>query len=615
VLSNDSPKKRDKKNSVDHIQQYTLALSGGTRFQMKLDSKIPYKANDLAQFKVTQAEGTQITLEPETLPPIEGAIVCIENNTGYVRALVGGLDFDRSRFNRAVQAMRQPGSAFKPIVYTAAFELGLYGPHSLVVDEPIAVHVSSQESEWIPMNSDGGFLGPITLRQALAQSRNVAAVKLIMDVGVEHTIEMARAMGIESRLGKNLSLSLGASEVTPLELTAAYTVFPNMGVRVRPVLVKKVVDRFGNVLEDNTMEPVNIAVVAIQPPRTLPSADAENSDDGGDQQVLGGQEFHSARELERSPEQDLTKSSRVESVLSETFPPLQVSRRPPPQRVVSPQTAYLMLSMLRQTCISGTGASVSRLRRQDLAGKTGTTDDCTDAWFIGFNPKYTTGVWMGYDAKVSLGQREFGNVAALPIWIDFMKQALEGMSIGGYPVPPGIVFWELRTPPQYSRLQDLLQAAPDFPPLSQIKAVCPVDEDLVALSYQYEPFGGRPVPASGLSYPMLDHFAQQALFSSGYPGMVRVLSPKGETLGHAYLATDERGRRTLWLDDIGPYGEAEQNVIRQDAWADSFPAGSDSLPSIGGRFSPGPGFFPPALDRFPRSPLHMPPRLYQDGLN
>jgi hypothetical protein len=222
---------------------------------------------------------------------------------------------------------------------------------------------------------------------------------------------------------------------------------------------------------------------------------------------------------------------------------------------------------------------------------------------------------MGYDAKVSLGQREFGNVAALPIWIDFMKQALEGMSIGGYPVPPGIVFWELRTPPQYSRLQDLLQAAPDFPPLSQIKAVCPVDEDLVALSYQYEPFGGRPVPASGLSYPMLDHFAQQALFSSGYPGMVRVLSPKGETLGHAYLATDERGRRTLWLDDIGPYGEAEQNVIRQDAWADSFPAGSDSLPSIGGRFSPGPGFFPPALDRFPRSPLHMPPRLYQDGLN
>ncbi|MBM3299361.1 MAG: transglycosylase domain-containing protein, partial [Deltaproteobacteria bacterium] len=282
VLSNDTPKKRDKKKKTeDHFQECTLALAGGAKFQMRLESKVPFRPNDLLQFRVVKTEGTRITLEPEILPPVEGAVVCIENNTGYVRALVGGLDFERSRFNRASQAVRQPGSAFKPFVYTAALEYGLYGPHSIVVDEPIAVIISAHEPEWVPMNSDGSFLGPITLRQALAQSRNVAAVKLIMDVGVEPTIEMARAMGIESRLGKNLSLSLGASEVTPLELTSAYTVFPNMGVRVAPVLVKKVVDRFGKVLEDNTMEPLDISKVADQPPRTFAAPDPaiEEGDD------------------------------------------------------------------------------------------------------------------------------------------------------------------------------------------------------------------------------------------------------------------------------------------------------------------------------------------------
>ena len=186
-------------------------------------------------------------------------MVSIDNNTGYIRALVGGLDFERSSFNRAVQAVRQPGSAFKPMVYAAALEWADYSPHTLIVDEPIAVMVDPAKPPWIPRNADGQFLGPITLKQALAQSRNIAAVKLIMDISPERTIHMARKMGIRSSLDKNLSLSLGSSEVTPLELTSAYTVFPNMGLRISPVLIKRVEDRFGNVLEDNSMEPLDIA--------------------------------------------------------------------------------------------------------------------------------------------------------------------------------------------------------------------------------------------------------------------------------------------------------------------------------------------------------------------
>ncbi len=174
--------------------------------------------------------------------------MCIENQTGYVRALVGGVDFERSRFNRAVQAFRQPGSAFKPLVYAAALEWGDYSPNTLILDEPIAVVTDPRKGEWIPGNADGQYHGLMTLRDALAQSRNVVAIKLLMDIGLDPAIRMARRMGIRTRLEKNLSLCLGTSEVTPLDLTAAYTVFPNMGIRVEPVLIEKVKDRFGNVL-------------------------------------------------------------------------------------------------------------------------------------------------------------------------------------------------------------------------------------------------------------------------------------------------------------------------------------------------------------------------------
>ena len=422
--------KKDKDKKENTLQELTLALAGDLRFRMELHSAIPYRSNDLLEFRVAEVNGGTLRMEHQSLPPVEGAVVSIDNSTGYVRALVGGLDFERSSFNRAVQAMRQPGSAFKPLVYAAALEWADYSPHTLIVDEPIAVVLDPAKPVWIPKNADGQYLGPVTLRQALAQSRNIAAVKLMMDVGPETTIHMARKMGIGSPLDKNLSLSLGTSEVTPLELTSAYTIFPNMGMKIHPVLIKRVEDRFGNILEDNSMEPLDVAAHLkdeFHSNSGNPSGNFKKESDI-DQTEAGSPYPNSglieeARNLAvKNRSSDL--NSGIESLLSTTFPTRWIARRASMERALSPATAYLMLSMLRETCVSGTAASVSRMRRKDLAGKTGTTDDCTDAWFVGFNSKYTTGVWLGHDTKTSLGKREYGGTAALPVWVNFMTEAL-----------------------------------------------------------------------------------------------------------------------------------------------------------------------------------------------
>ncbi len=560
VLENKTPKKRKRKKRKKEKdlgpQVCSLALRGGARFSMPLAGKTRYGKNDLLHFKVTKIDGSLLSLEPVTLPPVQGAVVCVQNRTGYVRALVGGTEFERSRFNRALQARRQPGSAFKPFLYTAALEWGHYGPQTLVVDEPIAVEVNPTEPEWMPANSDGQFQGPITVRQALAYSRNIAAVKVIMDVGIDAVIRMAGNMGIQSPLGKHLSLCLGASEVTPLELTAAYTVFPNMGIKIQPVLVKKVVDRFGNVLEDNTMEPLDIAGTVAHEAQTAPLPRSYAAHHvAANRQDWSSIPPQAPRREVNPPASGQSPSAGMESVLSGSFPSEAVTRRAPVRRVLSPQSAYLMTSMLSEVCTSGTAAKASRLGRRDLAGKTGTTDDCTDAWFVGFNPRYTTGVWVGYDTKKSLGRKEYGNVAALPVWMDFMKDALGGAPSQGYPVPQGIVFWGLNMPIASARPDDLIQAAPDIPPGSDAKPVCPVDNGMVPAQNQVDPFGNQEFPSPVQTVPV-NAFPMPAAFDSTFYGTpIRVLSPTGESLGIAYPSVDEKGRMTLYRSDYPEYGQ------------------------------------------------------------
>jgi penicillin-binding protein 1A len=317
----------------------------------------------------------------------------------------------------------------------------------------------------------------------------------MMDMGPEAITQMARNLGIKSPIGDNLSSALGASEVTPMELTGAYSVFPNMGVRVTPVLIKKIVDRSGNVLEDNTVTPLDILKRAKEDIEKGVCVSVPKSLEAEQKQVRGADDTPESKPGCRVFEAD----------------------RPNMVRVMSPQAAYLMVSMLREVTVSGTASSASRMRRPDVGGKTGTTNDYTDAWFIGFNPKYTTGVWIGYDARSSLGTKEFGGKAALPVWMEYMSYALRSDKPRIWPPPSGIEF--ARASP------------PSFAPDRQLKQVSPVDVIPIPVSAGLTGYsmGWAPVPYGALSQY----------------GLVRVLSPRGKTVGLASYAQDEKGNLVL----------------------------------------------------------------------
>ena len=304
------------------------------------------------------AKKTLLALAQE--PTVQGALVAMEPHTGYLRALVGGYDFSRSQFNRATQAIRQPGSAFKPIIYATALQQG-FSPARVMVDAPI-VHEQADGKIWKPSNYDGNFWGPITLAEALAHSRNIIAIKLLEAVGVRNVVEYAKRLGIRSPMAPTLALGLGASGLTPLELTTAYNVFASQGVRHDPVSVRWVEDAEGRVLEKHA--------------------------------PLG-------------------------------------------ERVMSEQQAFVMTSMLQGVVQRGTATRAKVLSRP-VAGKTGTTNDFIDAWFVGYSPSLVAGVWVGIDDREPLGNKETGGRAALPIWTEFMQQALERVPLQEFVIPPHI---------------------------------------------------------------------------------------------------------------------------------------------------------------------------------
>jgi penicillin-binding protein 1A len=305
-----------------------------------------------------QGKKTLLALAQE--PIMQGALVALEPHSGYLRALVGGYDFSRSQFNRATQAIRQPGSAFKPIIYATAIQKG-FSPARVMIDAPI-VHEQSDGKIWKPSNYDGNFWGPITLAEALAHSRNIIAIKLLEAVGVKNVVEYAKRLGIRSPMTPTLALGLGASGLTPLELTTAYNVFASQGVRHDPVAIRWVEDAEGQVLEKHA--------------------------------ALG-------------------------------------------ERVMSEQQAFVMTSMLQGVVQRGTATRAKVLSRP-VAGKTGTTNDFIDAWFVGYSPSLVAGVWVGIDDREPLGNKETGGRAALPIWIEFMQQALERMPLQDFITPPHI---------------------------------------------------------------------------------------------------------------------------------------------------------------------------------
>ena len=335
-----------------------------------------FKLGDLCYIKVLSLSDNgvaHVSLEQDS--GAQGALVAIDNVTGEIKAMVGGRDFNESKFNRATQALRQVGSSFKPYVYTAAIDQG-GSPDDTILDAPISFETGN--STYTPHNYDEKFEGTITLRRALAQSRNIPTLRLADRLGIKNVIEYARKFGITSNLPPYLPVALGAAEVTLIEQTSAYSVFPNDGVRLIPRYITKVTDYEGRVLEED---------------------------------------FPDAKD------------------------------------VISSRTARVMTGMLQEVVQHGTAVAASGLKLP-LAGKTGTTNDFTDAWFVGFSPTMTCGVWIGYDEKRTLGAKESGAHAALPMWIEFMKTALAGKDPGTFQTTP-------MTPPNPSAMKvDTPDAAP-----------------------------------------------------------------------------------------------------------------------------------------------------------
>jgi len=298
-----------------------------------------------------------VTLEQDS--GAQGALVAIDNATGEIKAMVGGRDFNETKFNRATQALRQVGSSFKPYVYTAVIDQG-GSPDDTILDAPITFE--TQSGPYTPHNYDEKFEGTISLRRALAQSRNIPALRLADRIGIKTVIDYAHRFGVTSNIPAYLPVALGSAEITLLEQTAAFSVFPNDGVRTTPRYITKVTDYDGRVLEED-------------------------------------------------------------------FPEVK--------DVVSSRTARIVTAMLQEVVQHGTGIAAASLKLP-LGGKTGTTNDFTDAWFVGFSPSMTCGVWIGYDEKKSLGAKESGAHAALPMWIDFMKVAMAGKDAGEFQPPPPI---------------------------------------------------------------------------------------------------------------------------------------------------------------------------------
>ncbi|MBK8073237.1 MAG: penicillin-binding protein 1A [Ramlibacter sp.] len=304
------------------------------------------------------------------MPEVEGAFVAIEPRTGAIRALVGGFDFEKNKFNHVTQAWRQPGSSFKPFIYSAALEKG-FTPATVVNDAPLFFDAGVTGGQpWEPKNYDGTFEGPMTLRKGLARSKNMISIRVLQAVGPQHAQEWVSRFGFDAeKHPPYLTMALGAGAVTPLQMASAYSVFANGGYRTNPWVISKIVDQKGKVL------------LEVQTP-TLEEA----------------------------------------------------------ARAVDARNAFLMSSLLQEVTRSGTAAKAqATLKRSDIYGKTGTTNDSMDTWFAGYHPTLTAVVWMGYDNPRKLGDRETGGSLSLPVWIGFMEQALKGLPVAEPPVPEGVL--------------------------------------------------------------------------------------------------------------------------------------------------------------------------------
>ncbi|SIS19167.1 penicillin-binding protein 1A [Aquipseudomonas alcaligenes] len=393
----------------------------------------PQKPADVAQI------GDLVRVEPDKesgallfrqIPAAQSALVSLDPQDGAIRALVGGFSFEQSNYNRAAQAKRQPGSSFKPFIYSAALDAG-FTASSLVNDAPIVFQEAGMEEAWRPKNDNNTFLGPIRLREALYKSRNLVSIRVLQTIGIDYALDYISAFGFNKQeLPRNLSLALGTAGLTPLEIAGGWSVFANGGRKIQPYLIQRIESRDGKTL------------FTANPPRTP--------------ERLQLVEEQNASLLLEEPNAEVVKPVAAEQIIDE-------------------RTAYIMTSMLQDVIKRGTGRRALALGRGDLAGKTGTTNESKDSWFSGYNADYMTTVWVGFDQPESLGRHEYGGTVALPIWMSYMGAALKDKPDHLPPEPAGLL--SLRVDPLSGRAAspgspdayfELFKSEDSPPPMSEL---------------------------------------------------------------------------------------------------------------------------------------------------
>ncbi|WP_236014303.1 penicillin-binding protein 1A [Marinobacterium alkalitolerans] len=343
------------------------------------------------------------------MPNIQGALTALDPQDGAIRSLVGGFSFYHNKFNRATQAYRQPGSNIKPFLYTAALENG-FTPASIINDAPVVFHDVSLEGTWRPENDNGEFNGPTRLREALYRSRNLVSIRLMRALGIEQAREFILKFGFEpDRFPANLSLSLGSASATPLQVVTGYAAFANGGFKVEPYLISRIEDAEGNLL------------LQANPVRVCKACESEAAITAGTETTESTAALPPEAPTDILQPADATPAPRYA------------------QRIISPRNAFLIQDIMNDVINRGTGRRALALERNDLAGKTGTTNEQKDVWFSGFNPHLVATAWVGFDQPSPLGRGEYGSSRALPIWIDFMEDALDGVPEEPPTAPEGVV--------------------------------------------------------------------------------------------------------------------------------------------------------------------------------
>ncbi|MFQ5469029.1 MAG: penicillin-binding protein 1A [Gammaproteobacteria bacterium] len=372
-------------------------------------------AGDVIRIMKEQNGSWRLTQRPE----LEGAIISLLPTNGSITALSGGFDFNQSKFNRVIQARRQPGSVFKPFIYSAALEKG-FSAASLINDAPVVFEDPGLESAWRPENYSGKFFGPTRLRQALIKSRNLVSIRILRAIGIKDTLDYVSRFGFDQKeLPRNLSLSLGSGAITPLELATGYAVFANGGYKITPFFIDRIVGPDGEVLMQT--EPETVC----------------------DETCLADRQQHA--------ETNALAQSETETDLAG-----DIKTPPAAKRVIPAENAYIMTTILRDVIRRGTGRKARKLGRHDLSGKTGTTNDQKDAWFAGFNANLVTVSWVGFDAIKTLGNRETGARAALPMWVSYMGEALKNVPETPLKRPEGLI--TVRIDPKTGLLADSSQS-------------------------------------------------------------------------------------------------------------------------------------------------------------